>query len=342
MGVQQSKLKALTHNSPFTTAPAFTRPMLLYTLIARSSDGCILVEATTPGITGNHLQITNQLLQKLTANPHIIPVGNRKSFTNSTRSGYNTSSSINQWGAEGGGVDAKMKSSWNNFQTEEVYDSESHTSNSINTDIPHYFHVQRGESVLFIALSDDAASQNHRINFSFLLDVQKEFVKKYTPNKILKANAYGMEKAFNKPLSNMMHHCNTNRNPIGKITKHSMLNAEVESIKKVLGINIDLLMTREKHMRDLMHQSNDLLVDAKVFSKRGRKLKRAMKKREWVYKLILVMFGLLTLYLMMAKLCGFGLKCVAAGNGGDEYYGNGNGGNGDDNEGGGNDDGMND
>jgi hypothetical protein len=196
--------------------------------------------------------------------------------------------------------------------------------------------------VLFIALSDDAASQNHRINFSFLLDVQKEFVKKYTPNKILKANAYGMEKAFNKPLSNMMHHCNTNRNPIGKITKHSMLNAEVESIKKVLGINIDLLMTREKHMRDLMHQSNDLLVDAKVFSKRGRKLKRAMKKREWVYKLILVMFGLLTLYLMMAKLCGFGLKCVAAGNGGDEYYGNGNGGNGDDNEGGGNDDGMND
>jgi len=307
--------------------------MLLYTLIARSSDGCILVEATTPGISGNHIQITNQLLQKLTANPHIIPVGNRKSFTNSTRSGYNAGSSNkqNQWGGGGGG-DIEMKSYWNNFQTEEVYNAEPRT-NSIHEDIPHYFHVQRGESVLFIALSDDATSQNHRINFSFLLDVQKEFVKKYTPNKILKANAYGMEKAFSKPLSNMMHHCNTNRNPMGNDTKSSKLNAEVESIKKVLGVNMDLLMMREEYVLDLMDQTGDLLVDAKVFSKRGQKLKRALKKKEWMYKLILVMFGLLTIYLMMAKLCGFGLNCVASGNG------NGDDDNGDANQG---DDGMND
>mmetsp|Transcript_22506 Transcript_22506/g.33350 ORF Transcript_22506/g.33350 Transcript_22506/m.33350 type:complete len:315 (+) Transcript_22506:127-1071(+) len=296
--------------------------MLLYTLIARSTDGCILAEATTPGVTGNHTQITNQLLQKLTANAHIIPVGNRKTFTNSTRSGYNTSSSINQWGGSG---DVEMKSFWNNFQTEEVYGEESNANaGDQGNDIPHYFHVQRGESVLYIALSDDATSQNHRINFSFLLDVQKEFTQKYTPSKILKANAYGMEKAFSTPLNNMMHHCNTHRNQMGKDTHTSKLNAEVESIKKVLGVNIDLLMMREGYMNDLMDQTDDLLVDAKVFNKRGQKLKKAVKRKAWVYKLILVMFGLLTIYLMMVKLCGFDLSCRAQGNsGGNAYYGNG-------------------
>jgi len=223
-----------------------------------------------------------------------------------------------------------MKSYWNNFQTEEVYGAESNTnSRGQGHDIPHYFHVQRGESVLYIALSDDATSQNHRINFSFLLDVQQEFSQKYTPSKILKANAYGMEKVFSTPLNNMMHHCNTNRNQMGKDTHTSKLNAEVESIKKLLGVNIDLLMLREGYMLDLVDQTDDLLDDAKIFNKRGQQLKKAVKKKEWMYKLILVMFGLLTIYLMMVQLCGFKLSCGAKGSSSENsYYGNGN--NGDD------------
>jgi hypothetical protein len=151
--------------------------------------------------------------------------------------------------------------------------------------------------------------QDHRINFAFLLDVEKEFATRYTPNKILKANAYGMEKDFSKILNKMMHHCNTNRNLLGKDTRTAKLNAQVESIKTVLGMNIDLLMRREEHMRDLVDQSDDLLVDAKVFSKRGKKLKRAVKKKAWIYKMIIAGFAVLTIYLMMVKLCGFDLSC---------------------------------
>ena len=257
----------------------------------------VLVEATTAGIQGNHAQITNQLIQKLTANPGLIPVGNRKTYSNNVNLQKINSQNNNTFG------DIEMKDFWNGFNTEEDYD--------VQGSMEHFFHVQRGESVLYICLSDDANGQQHRINFGFLLDAQKEFTLKYTPNKILKANAYGMEKAFSKPLSNMMHHCNTHRDASGKDTRTAQLRTEVESIKKVLGLNIDLIMKREDHLEDLMDTTDDLLVDSKVFAKRGKNLKRAMKKKASMYKLILVLFGLLTIYLMIVKLCGFDLSCQA-------------------------------
>lgn len=312
--------------------------MLLYALIARSSDGCILVEATKRGVQGNHTQIANELLNKLTSNPHLVSVGNRKTFTNSSIVGYNQNS--NPWGGDG---DIEMKNMWNGLDVEEDYgdthsqasklskasslnfsfsknkkkkkrpqnDESSTEDNEHFSKVPHFFHVQRGESVLYIALSDDTTAQNHRINFSFLLDVEKEFSRRYTPNKILKANAYGMEKAFNKTLSNMMHHCNTNRDSLGRDTKISQLNAEVESMKKVLGLNIQLMMKNEYMFEQLQEDTEELLIDAKVFSKRGKKVKRAMKRKKHMYTCILIMFTLLLIYLMMARLCGLGLSCEA-------------------------------
>jgi Synaptobrevin/VAMP-like protein len=315
--------------------------MLLYALIARSSDGCVLVEATSAGVQGNHTQITSQLLQKLTSNINVIPMGNRKTFTNNSRTEY-----FHGVHNDGIGGDVEMKSFWNNFETEEIYNVEEKEAQSgrnsrasgwtSSSNVPHYFHVQRGESVLYVALSDDSSLQHHRINFGFLMDVEKEFASRYTPNKILKANAYGMEKGFGKILNNMMHHCNTNRNMLGKDTKTAKLNAQVESIKTVLGMNIDLVMRREEHMRDLVDQSDDLLVDAKVFSKRGKKLKRAVKKKAWIYKLIIAGFAVLTIYLMMVKLCGFDLSCEddSSRSGQNVYYDNGDDANGNDDGGG--------
>jgi hypothetical protein len=314
------------------------------------------VEATTAGVQGNHTQITSQLLQKLTSNANIIPMGNRKTFTNNNsrteyyQRGNNNNNNHNDpslISKDGIGGDVEMKSFWNNFETEEIYNVQENGGQLFgqnSNNIPHYFHVQRGEAVLYVALSDDSNLQDHRINFAFLLDVEKEFASRYTPNKVLKANAYGMEKGFSKILAKMMHHCNTNRNMLGKDTRTAKLNAQVESIKTVLGMNIDLLMRREEHMRDLVDQSDDLLVDAKVFSKRGKKLKRAVKRKAWIYKLIIAGFAVLTIYLMMVKLCGFDLSCrddsaqENESSGQNGYYDNGddgNDGNGDDGNGGG-------
>lgn len=275
--------------------------MLVYALIARSSDGMILVESTAAGIRGNHVQITNQLLQKLTANPHLIHVGNRKTYSTEmgTDQAYDTGHRTNE--------DVEMKTFWNGSGTEEVYNSDVEGSS-----MSHFFHVQRGEAVLYVCISDDAGFQDHQINFEFLLDIQKEFSQRYTPNKILKASAYGMERQFGKTLANIMHYCNTHRNTLGGNDKQAVkLNAQVESIRKVLNLNINLMIQRGDALENLIHQSEDLLEDAQIFRKSGKKLKRAVKKKALFYKLILVGFGLLLIYLMMVKLCGFDLSCEA-------------------------------
>ena len=257
--------------------------MIIYTLIARSSDGMILVESTSAGIQGNHVQITNRLLQKLTANPHLVPVGNRKTYSNNV----SMLPTLNEVNRKNG--DIETKSYWNGSGTEEIYDN-----NEAGASMPHFFHVERGEAVLYISLSDDTSSQNHSINFGFLLDLQKEFTSKYTPNKILKANAYGMEKQFSKILANMMHHCNTNRHTQGRNSTLTKLNSEVESIKKVLGSSYDLLIRNQETLHSLVEKSDDLLFDAEVCSKSGRNIiKKAMKKKDKFFKIVLIVFVML-------------------------------------------------
>ena len=54
--------------------------MILYTVLARSSDGVILTEACTAGLKGNHPQVTAQLLNSISSDPIAKPEGNRQTF----------------------------------------------------------------------------------------------------------------------------------------------------------------------------------------------------------------------------------------------------------------------
>ncbi len=148
-------------------------------------------------------------------------------------------------------------------------------------------------------------------NYSFLNDIQKEFNIKYTPKKIVKLNAYGLEKQFKTKINSIMHHYNTTgRTTLNNDTQASNLNAEVESIKKIMGNSIDIMMRSEANIENLVVTTDDLLEDSKVFTRRGRKLKKVMKKKAWCYKVILIGFAFLTIYLMAVTFCGFDLTCA--------------------------------
>ena len=54
--------------------------MILYTVLARSSDGVILTEACTAGLKGNHPQVTTQLVSSISSDPISQPEGNRQTF----------------------------------------------------------------------------------------------------------------------------------------------------------------------------------------------------------------------------------------------------------------------
>ena len=122
--------------------------MILYSVIARSNDGAVLAEATAPGVEGNHPQVTQQLIQALVGNASLVAIGNRKTFAHAAE---NTN---NDYFQDGGDYDDKG-SSWGKKRKGRNADD---GSNMLET----YFHVQRGESIYFICLSDDRDSKKQR------------------------------------------------------------------------------------------------------------------------------------------------------------------------------------
>ena len=175
---------------------------------------------------------------------------------------------------------------------------------NIECELYFVFTVMAPHSSLYSFLIIFVTSPNR--NFGFLLSVQKEFTEKYTPNKIEKANAYGFEKGFSKNLSQLMHHCNTTRFSTGVDPNTAKLTSEIESLKTIMGNNIDLLMNRGNELDRIVERSDDLLIESKVFSKRGKRLKKVMRRKAMCYKMVIVGFFLVTIYLMIRF--GFDLK----------------------------------
>jgi len=280
--------------------------MILYTIIARSSDGAILAEATTGGIEGNHPIVMQQLMEALLDKPQLAPtVGNRKTFAHigSEENDIEQSDTQDFWspfGRKGGdNTDGECRS------------------------LENYFHVLRGQNEFYVCLSDDKEQRSQKVNFGFLIDTQKEFTNKYSPGKIEKANAYQFDKVFGKTISNLMHYNNTHRQSLGTDPKTSQLTAEIETIKKTMDCNLEVLMRRGNALEEMVEFSDDLMIEGQVFNKRSTQLKRVMRTKVMRYKLILLGFVLLLIYLMLAKMCGFNLSCNANDYGNTGYYNNG-------------------
>lgn len=120
--------------------------MILYSLIARSNDGIVLAEATSAGVEGNHPQVTQQLIQALIGNPLLVAKGNRKTFAHSAFSDERYLADDND--------DYDGRAFWGRRDKS----NRSKTSDSLET----FFHVQRGESIYLICLSDDRDSRKQR------------------------------------------------------------------------------------------------------------------------------------------------------------------------------------
>ena len=112
--------------------------MLLYSFIARSSDGVVLAEATIGGVEGNHQLAAQQLIQALVRSDHLVTVGNRITYAHVASKQYTGSDDGD--GDKYFGLDRSDSGTLENF-----------------------FHVQRDESVYFVCISDDKDSQRQRV-----------------------------------------------------------------------------------------------------------------------------------------------------------------------------------
>lgn len=255
---------------------------------------------------GNFPQVTNELITKLRQSKNsLFPLGHRKTLIIQNEippeeSKYYTSRDIKMEEARR----EARRNSIQGFITGLFRDEEAEKLSAMS----HFFHCVHAESAFYICLADDTNGRQQDVNYSFLHDVQLEFSEKFSPLKIERANAYGMQKGFVQTIANQMHYYNTNRLSLAKDHHTSKLSADVDNLKSIMDENIQLIMKRGETMERIIKQSEELLDETKVFQKRGQQLKRVMKKKTKIYKSILIGFCVLFIYLIFASICSFDMS----------------------------------
>ena len=126
--------------------------MIIYTVLARSQDGAVLVESTASGLEGNHPQITRTLVSCLQQNLELVPLGNRKTFVHRNTGDDSECDPENDFEGFWHGLEGF----WGG-----VCDPGSKNQNS--DDLGNYFHVLHGEGVFYICLSDDEIGRQQNV-----------------------------------------------------------------------------------------------------------------------------------------------------------------------------------
>ena len=303
------------NNNKNNNSIAKNTTMIIYTAIGREDDGAVLVESSHEGIEGNFPLIATQLLEKLRDDPCLVPNGNRKTFIhreedleNGSGSDFVACGSDSLWG-----LGASASSWFGGAKTSSGATSAGSAgagAGAISNSLDHYFHVLHGESAFYICLSDDTGRQTG-VNFSYLEDLRRDFAGKYTPNKINRANAYGMSKAFRPAIEKLAHHYNVNREDMATDQRVLHLSSQVDDLKNVVGKNISMVLQRGESIGQLATKSEQMEADASVFKKRSTTLKKKMWWENLKMNTTLIMVVVAIIVFLGLAICGGG-KCKAS------------------------------
>jgi len=287
--------------------------MILYALVARSKDGTILVEQTIAGVSGgNFPQISIEVLQKVvsTSNYNSAVLGTLESAASEDMLPNGTRRTFVQRHGSGSGFFSGLATQWSYYGNNDDDGNTNNNSAQGNGELDYYFHMYRNEDIITLCISDDTDARYHNVNYSFLDDVDQEFIKNYSAYRITKAKAYEFDKKFKITMGKLLHFYNENRSKMVRQGKLADYIQRVDDVKDILGRNITLVMDRGESLQDLVQKSDDMLQDVQVFSKRSSQLKRRVQTEYYSYQCMAVAFVVLVLYLAVGSLCGYGFQCV--------------------------------
>lgn len=119
-----------------------------------------------------------------------------------------------------------------------------------------------------------------------------------------------------------MHYYNTNREKLARDEKVQDLQEQVESMKLVMGRNINLLLERGEQLDMLVDKSNQMMDDTSVFKKRSGQLKSQMRWRYYKNSILCTALAIVAVWFILSCACGFNFsRCIpdnsSSSNGGD-------------------------
>jgi vesicle-associated membrane protein 7 len=258
--------------------------MIVYAVICRSRDAAVLAENYSPELGGNAPQVTLALMERLRDCPEYLPNGESKTF-------------------------AQRNEEADFFAFTSFLEACTGGANTALAD--HFFHVMHDGTIFFSCLSDDPDPRSHAVCFLFLHHAKDEFRSLYKERKIEKANAYGLNKDFGPHLRSAMHYYNTNREKLARDAQVADLQDQIESMKMVMGRNINLLLQKGEQLDMLVDKSNQMMDDTSVFKKRSGQLKSQMRWRYYKSSCLCSVLAFVAIWFFLSCACGFNFsRCI--------------------------------
>jgi vesicle-associated membrane protein 7 len=257
--------------------------MIIYAAIARVTDAAILVDCCDPLLKGNAALVTSVLMEHLRDNPTLVGEGDLRTFVQ-----RNTDESLDYFSHF-------LDSACAMALGEDAVDE-------------NYFHLYRKDDVFYCCLSDDPDARDQKVNFAFLDHVQKEFTKLFKPTRIMKANAYSLDKIFKPNMRSALHYYNTNRKDLACEESVKKVSAQVQDLQAVMNRNINLLLERGENIETLLDKTDALQQDAQIFRRKSRIMLQRQRRKYYIRVFVIFCIFVIFIFLSSLGVCGHGYK----------------------------------
>mmetsp|Transcript_2095 Transcript_2095/g.3079 ORF Transcript_2095/g.3079 Transcript_2095/m.3079 type:complete len:263 (+) Transcript_2095:48-836(+) len=255
--------------------------MIVYACIARAFDAKVLAESHHPDTGGNGDQVMRALMDRLLELPEAVPQSTCKTF------------------------------SQRNTETVDVFSDMLYCTGGYafmegDGEIDHFFHVWNHQNVYYSCISDDDDIRAHQVNFDFLRELQSDFTKHNSEARIAKAKELAFEKQWKPNIRSKLHYYNTNHTKLSRGQNIQLVLNQVEDMKSVLHENIRLVLRHQENQLDTMQrQSQSMQQDSNVFKTRAEVLLVTQRRKRGMKYCFFLIFGILTVYLILSAFCGF-------------------------------------
>ena len=260
--------------------------MIIYSAIYRN-DGIILSECVSSGTEGNFRQATEDVVD-------FVMKSNISDGT-SSEPWRRTFVHENDQMLFCGGNECLSSVFW--------YATPDETPKTKKETLPYYFQIYKNDNCVYLCISDDISGRMQQINFSFLDEIQSEFIRSNSTQSIIKAKANSF-KSFQPKYRTIMHSYNTTDGNKMMDPKVASLTNQIEDLKNVMGYNINLVLKRDEDLNDLLSKASQLEEDASVFQKRGTSIKKVSRNKYYRTQLLCLLITILLAlgsYLVFAK-----------------------------------------
>ncbi|KAI0794982.1 vesicle-associated membrane protein [Abortiporus biennis] len=166
----------------------------------------------------------------------------------------------------------------------------------------YLFHYVSEGGYTYLVMADDSAGR--RMPFTFLAELQRQFLASGQPSSSSDIPAYSLQGSFGPAIAQLMDTYNTSP-PTDELTRAQ---SELAQVKDIMVQNVEQILSRGERIELLVDKTDNMASQATAFRRGARTVRRSMWWKNTRILALSVFVALILLWLIVAQFCGAGLN----------------------------------